>query len=75
MAVKYVLHPGYVRSQYDGQTHFISGKRLADLYRLPHHSYTIYPQDDVRRRQWRDPPGAIHLFPRSTGDYTLPEKP
>ena len=32
MSRKYVLCPGYVRSQFDGQEHYVSERELADLY-------------------------------------------
>ena len=32
MSRKYVLCPGYVRSQFDGDEHYINERQLADLY-------------------------------------------
>lgn len=67
---RYVLHPGYVTSATDGQDHFIGGPRLAALYGI-----------DIRDREkvvfgdvpgYREQPGDLHLYPRFSGDYSLP---
>lgn len=69
---KYVLHPGPVVSQTDGQTHHISAHQLARLYGVrPVDCVVVFPNSprlgDLRLRD------LIHLYPRYDGDYRLPE--
>lgn len=70
MNQRYVLHPGYVVSAFDGQEHFVGGPRLARLYGV-----------DIRQCVYGDTPlyreqdGDVHLHPDSTGLYKLPEVP
>lgn len=76
-APRYVLMPGYVTSRTDGQRHFINAQRLCNLYGVRMAECVVYPigytsEDDIRRRNWRHPPGAIELYPRFDGRYTLP---
>lgn len=65
--MRYVLHPGYVTSQHDGDSHFIGGPRLARLYGV-----------DIRQcvfgdvPEYREQAGDVHLHPRYDGDYALP---
>lgn len=69
--IKYVLHPGPVWSRYDGDRHFVGAAQLAALYRVP-------PGECVTHNDlpwWKAPEGAIHLFPREDGDYTLERRP
>lgn len=33
--IKYVLHPGYIRSRSDGDIHYIGAGQLANLYGVP----------------------------------------
>jgi hypothetical protein len=77
---RYVLCPGYVISRTDGQRHFVGAEQLRRLYGVPARECVTYPQGDgdeadIRRRIWRDPPGAIQLMPRHNGDYRLPALP
>ena len=65
--VRYILHPGYVRSKYDGDEHFIGGPRLARLYGV---SLRDCVYGDVCTYAPRE--GDIHLRPRFDGDYQLP---
>jgi len=70
---KYVLNPGYVFSKSDGDEHFITARRLAELYRVPMSACVIRPDvGDPRNRGWYSPPGAIELYPRFDGNYMLP---
>lgn len=68
LAVKprYVLHPGYVYSQNDGDRHFIGGPRLAALYGVDIRDCVF---GDVL--QYREQEGDIHLRPRRNGNYSL----
>ena len=63
MSRKYVLCPGYVRSQFDGQEHYVSERELADLYGVKLHDCML-ETDRVRTDD-----SAIYLRHRSNGDY------
>lgn len=67
---RYVLHPGYVSSQHDGDLHFIGGPSLARLYGVNIRDCVF---GDVR--EYREQPGDVHLRPQPNGDYSLPEVP
>lgn len=74
---RYVLHPGPVKSRNDGQVHYISAAQLADRYGVSLRECITYPQDGgtegaIKRRLWRDPVDAVHLYPRHDGNYQLP---
>jgi hypothetical protein len=67
----YVLCPGFVTSRFDGDRHWISASRLAQLYNIDYktaHVYT-YSSKDLG---WAWPEDAIFLHPQSDGNYTLP---
>jgi hypothetical protein len=62
---RYVLHPGHVRSAYDGDTHFIDGRDLCALYGVdPRECVSWYPG-------MRPLVGAVHLYPRDDRRYEL----
>lgn len=65
--MRYILHPGYVTSQHDGQEHFINGQNLARLYSV---NYKDCVFGDVVG--YKEIEGDIHLWPRSDGIYALP---
>jgi hypothetical protein len=66
---KYLVIPGYVTSQYDGDRHWVSALRLMHLYGVDPRLCVV---------QYREFPGRIHdtslicLEPRHDGDYRLP---
>lgn len=69
--IKYVLHPGHVTSQTDGQRHYITSMQLAKLYGVSLRECWIVRSGEF----WaggRDTDRLIHLYPRYDGDYTLP---
>lgn len=66
---RYVLHPGFVRSRNDGERHWISFDRLAELYHLPLHDCSAYVSPAEEASGVIE---VIHLFPRDNGDYSLP---
>ena len=77
LTVRYLLCPGYVKSKYDGDEHYIGAMRLARLYGVdpreceifeprPWWPASFYRQDE---RRYKD---LIKLVPRYDGDYTLP---
>lgn len=59
----YVLHPGLVTSENDGQRHWVSAHELVRLYRLPGNRCYVYSRGAVYSDD------AIHLHPRHSGDY------
>ena len=63
---KYVLHPGEVISRNDAQIHHISAIRLADLY-------GVDPRECIVAGPGIRMDDAIHLYPRSDGNYRLPD--
>lgn len=72
--IKYVLHPGFVKSKNDGDKHFIGPQQLMKLYRVEVkecllHGSPRYELPKVYRNL-----NLIHLYPDPTGDYVIPEK-
>lgn len=70
MTVRYVLHPGWITSKSDGQYHYITAHRLAELYGVPMRYCTI--QWNVEHPNYRpihEQPDDIHLFPLFDGSY------
>jgi hypothetical protein len=67
---KYLVCPGTVRSLNDGDIHHIGFMDLCRLYGVsPDESVNI---ENVRAPQRGQYDGLIKLFPRESGDYTLP---
>lgn len=69
---KYALHAGYVYSINDNDRHWISARRLAELYRLRRGEWFSWPTGErligLRIEDY------IHLYPRNDGDYRLPRE-
>ena len=72
--IKYVLSPGWVRSASDGQSHYISAPRLAQLYGVKladcivaNEECSFYEQLSGLRHV-----ALVSLGPKSNGDYSLP---
>lgn len=63
----YAIHQGFVIAR-DGDEHFISARELAQLYHVPN-------DDWVEWRHGMSDSGFIHLYPKASGDYTLPPNP
>jgi len=68
MKLKYLLVPGYVQSRSDGDWHYISPWALPRLYGVRPEECTTWTPALAGR-------GLIPLWPRSDGDYSLPEPP
>ena len=66
---KYLLVPGYIKSNNDGDHHYISPVKLKNLYNVPINECLIYSE----RMRIAIPEGLIELHPRADGDYTLPQ--
>jgi hypothetical protein len=74
MTIKYLVCPGEVRSQFDGQVHFISAYQLMALYSVSAKECAIKPPG--RSTDGYQPPdGLIELRPDPTGEYELPKEP
>lgn len=73
--MKYVVHPGWMKSKTDGDWHYIGFGRLCQLYGLKPTQYIINAKRSDHPTLppiWPD--DAIHLYPRYDGNYQLPEK-
>lgn len=72
MHKRYIIHPGYVRSENDGQRHYISAAQLIQLYGLNQTKDKIIIRNQANKyfelyRYDRD----IHLYPQyHHEDYT-----
>lgn len=62
---KYLLFPGFVRSETDGDCHFIGARQLADLYSVPFHECIVGDCFEY--------PNLISLRPRRDGEYRRPD--
>jgi len=75
--VRYVLCPGMVTSQTDGQQHYVGPMALAQLYGVRLNQCEIYEPSpqwtevEFRHAQVRTL-GLIRLTPRCDGNYNLP---
>ncbi len=67
---KYLVFPGEVRSKTDGDIHHIGFARLCDLYDISMREAINY--DTLQPFEQSRFNGLIRLFPRESGDYTLP---
>ena len=77
MEIKYVVFPGFITSQTDGQHHYIGAMKRMQLYGVNPKECTIYePSPDWGPSSFRYAQeriaGKIKLRPRRDGDYTLP---
>ena len=71
---KYMIHPGEVVSQFDGEIHYIEFSQLVKLYGVNPDECILA---DVRRPETLyglNMNDYIHLYPRSDGKYELPGK-
>lgn len=67
--MRYVTHPGFVRSANDGDTHSISSARLLELYRIPLGTKYV---DAGALHGFEPLIGDVNLTVRPRGDYSLP---
>jgi len=65
---KYVAIPGWINSRTDNDRHYISGKRLIELYGVNPEEVIIADDENLRGLN-RD--NYIRLFPRYDGNYKL----
>jgi hypothetical protein len=64
MAIKYVLHPGFITSRTDGDRHYIGDAQLARLYGVP--------MSECIKHGVLPGFNGIDLHPQYDGDYSLP---
>lgn len=67
--VRYVLHPGFIRSAVDGDEHWVGIGALRELYLIPPHARVVAgPQ----LHGYHEAPGDIHCSPRfMSEDYPM----
>ena len=68
MKKKYLLMPGMVQSFNDGEYHFISAKKLIDLYRVSPQECTTYIPGRTNEKEYTK---LIKLYPRYSGNYKI----
>lgn len=83
MTARFALHSAWVRSQNDGDRHFIDAPTLARLYGLRPGEWIGWNDEDAARRFGMDDRAGrtqgllghemIHLYPRYDGAYRRPE--
>ncbi len=64
---RYVLYPGFVTSQQDGDRHFIGSGKLRTLYLIPRDARVVYGGDPGVRPE----PGDVECRPRFDGNYPV----
>jgi hypothetical protein len=62
-----MVHPGYVKSQNDGDIHWITGHDLIALYRPNPHTTRIYTPSMGGVSEYADQ--YNHYYPRQDGNY------
>lgn len=68
---RYVLCPGHIRSQHDGQSHYVGAGQLARLYGVALRDCVVFdPQRAGTAEHY--PPDWTWLGPRFDGRYELP---
>ncbi len=71
MTVKYIIHPGEVRSSVDHDIHWVSPFELMSLYGVDPEACVIFPRSDTKKDLYAQFPDAMRLYPSSSGNYTL----
>jgi hypothetical protein len=67
---RYVLCPGWITSQNDGDRHYIGAAQLARLYGVNLRDCLVKPAQE--KLHPTDCVGRVFLHPRFDGDYRLP---
>lgn len=73
---RYIIEPGYVKSQHDGEVHYITASQLAQLYGVNLNAPNVIVRNHMKPEQargFRTQIGDVLLTPRYDGDYTLPD--
>lgn len=63
--IKYVVHPGFVLSKQDKDTHYVGYNRLVALYGVDPRNCELYNPAINYATEY------LHLHPRFDGNYTL----
>ena len=66
--IKYVVHPGFVLSKQDKDTHYVGYNRLVALYGVDPRNCELY---NPAFNYDNEPDNYIHLYPRFDGNYKL----
>lgn len=69
--MKYLLIGGYIRSRSDSNIHYVSARKLLELYRLDKTECELIDIPDPYRLKGLDLSEYITLHPREDGDYRL----
>lgn len=73
--IAFVVFPGFVKSERDGDEHYITAEQLAHLYRLDPGTWIVYqpPRAFDRAASWRRDPyeGLKAIYPRRDGKYPI----
>jgi hypothetical protein len=70
--MRYILHPGTVCSNTDGDCHFISARKLAELYKVPFHlCHVLDSKDPNTYLRFQETENDVHLYPKPDGNYNL----
>ena len=64
-----ILHPGYVVSRKDGDTHFINQYQLAALYSLDITKCLVMPNTPRGQMDFETREGDVHLYVRYDNNY------
>lgn len=68
--LRYVLHPGNVRSLHDKDVHFLSEQDLMELHGVDPKDCVLYDlRNPFEAAGFKNQEGDIHLFPRPDGKY------
>lgn len=77
--IRYVIVPGVIRSQNDGQLHYVGALALMKLYGVRHDECTVYDHrlaaqspNYSRIHRWKLE--LIQLRPQYRGNYMLPAR-
>jgi fatty acid desaturase len=62
---KHAIHPGYVKSQTDGDIHWITYSQLVRLYGLDPNDCVQWVPFGMNHRYYH------HLYPRRDGNYVI----
>lgn len=71
---RYIVFGDYVRSRTDGDLHYISAARVAELYGVPLSECILHETRETSKRVDSTLLATLHhLRPRYDGNYTIPD--
>jgi len=68
---RYILKPGNVISETDGDVHYVTLAELMFLYRVPADAHIVVLNPIYRNNRYEKLPDDIICFPRHDGKYTV----